>query len=90
MRSQNVAFRKEAINDEMNSIMGNGTWVLSDLPKGTKPIGSKWIFKRKRHPYGTISKFKARLVARGYRQTEELIISIPTLQLLELVLLELL
>ncbi|GJR67136.1 zinc finger, CCHC-type containing protein [Tanacetum coccineum] len=34
MKSQDVAFWKEAINDEMNSIMGNNTWVLADLPLG--------------------------------------------------------
>nr|GEU61319.1 zinc finger, CCHC-type [Tanacetum cinerariifolium] len=32
MKSQDVAFWKEAINDEMDSIMGNNTWVLTDLP----------------------------------------------------------
>ncbi|GJR62371.1 zinc finger, CCHC-type containing protein [Tanacetum coccineum] len=38
---------KEAINDEMDSIIGNNTWVLADLPPGCKPLGCKWIFKRK-------------------------------------------
>ncbi|GJW85040.1 zinc finger, CCHC-type containing protein [Tanacetum coccineum] len=38
---------KEAINDEMDSIMGNNTWVLADLPPGCKPFCCKWIFKRK-------------------------------------------
>ncbi|GJV98308.1 zinc finger, CCHC-type containing protein [Tanacetum coccineum] len=47
MKSQDVAFWKEAINDEMDSIMGNNTWVLADLPPGCKPLGCKWIFKRK-------------------------------------------
>ncbi|GKD27923.1 zinc finger, CCHC-type containing protein [Tanacetum coccineum] len=32
MKSQDVAFWKEAINDEMNSIMGNNNWMLADLP----------------------------------------------------------
>ncbi|GJZ94362.1 zinc finger, CCHC-type containing protein [Tanacetum coccineum] len=32
MNSQDVAFWKEAINDEMDFIMGNNTWVLADLP----------------------------------------------------------
>ncbi|GJR32583.1 zinc finger, CCHC-type containing protein [Tanacetum coccineum] len=32
MKSHDVAFWKEAINDEMDSIMGNNTWVLADLP----------------------------------------------------------
>ncbi|GKA91032.1 zinc finger, CCHC-type containing protein [Tanacetum coccineum] len=34
IKSQDVAFWKEAINDEMDSIMGNNTWVLADLPSG--------------------------------------------------------
>nr|GEX27265.1 hypothetical protein [Tanacetum cinerariifolium] len=47
MKSQDVAFWKEVINNEMDSIMGNNTWVLADLPPGYKPLGCKWIFKRK-------------------------------------------
>nr|GEV07533.1 zinc finger, CCHC-type [Tanacetum cinerariifolium] len=62
MKSQDVAFWKEAINDEMDSIMGNNTWVLTDLPLGCKPLGYKWIFKRKLKVDGTVEKFKARLV----------------------------
>ncbi|GKA43221.1 zinc finger, CCHC-type containing protein [Tanacetum coccineum] len=38
---------KEAINDEMDSIIGNNTWVVADLPPSWKPLGCKWIFKRK-------------------------------------------
>ncbi|GJR98087.1 zinc finger, CCHC-type containing protein [Tanacetum coccineum] len=34
MKSQDVAFWKEAINDEIDSIMGNNTWVLAYLPPG--------------------------------------------------------
>ncbi|GKB86366.1 zinc finger, CCHC-type containing protein [Tanacetum coccineum] len=41
MKSQDVAFWKEAINDEMYSILGNNTWVLADLPLGCKPLGCK-------------------------------------------------
>ena len=41
MKSQDVAFWKEAIDDEMDSIRGNNTWVLSDLPPSSKPIGCK-------------------------------------------------
>ncbi|KAF5775122.1 putative RNA-directed DNA polymerase [Helianthus annuus] len=70
MSSRDAPLWKEAVNDEMDSIMGNGTWELADLPKGKKPIGSKWIFKRKYHPDGSISAYKARLVAKGYRQRE--------------------
>ncbi|GKB93202.1 zinc finger, CCHC-type containing protein, partial [Tanacetum coccineum] len=47
MKSQDVAFWKEAIKDEMDSILGNNTWVLADLPPCCKPLGCKWIFKIK-------------------------------------------
>nr|GEW60295.1 hypothetical protein [Tanacetum cinerariifolium] len=39
MQSHDVAFWKEAIDDEIGSIMENNTWVLSDLPLGCKPLG---------------------------------------------------
>ncbi|GKA71337.1 zinc finger, CCHC-type containing protein [Tanacetum coccineum] len=68
MKSQDVAFWKEAINDEMDSIMGNNTWVLTDLPLGCRPLGCKWIFKRKLKVNGTVEKFKTRLVIQGFKQ----------------------
>nr|GEY36678.1 zinc finger, CCHC-type [Tanacetum cinerariifolium] len=61
---------KEAIDDEIGLIMENNTWVLSDLPPGCKPLGCKWIFKRKMQVDGTIDKFKARLVIQSFRQKE--------------------
>ncbi|GJY66167.1 zinc finger, CCHC-type containing protein [Tanacetum coccineum] len=70
MQSRDAAFWKEAIDDEIGSIMENNTWVLSDLPPGCKPLGCKWIFKRKMKVDGTIDKFKARLVIQGFRQKE--------------------
>ncbi|GJX45634.1 zinc finger, CCHC-type containing protein [Tanacetum coccineum] len=39
MNFQDIAFWKEAINDKMDSIMGNNTLVLADLPPGCKPLG---------------------------------------------------
>ncbi|GJY06970.1 zinc finger, CCHC-type containing protein [Tanacetum coccineum] len=59
---EEVTKEKETINDDMDSIMGNNTWVLADLPPGCKPLGCKWIFKRKLKLDGTIEKFKARLI----------------------------
>ncbi|GJX06222.1 zinc finger, CCHC-type containing protein [Tanacetum coccineum] len=68
MKSQDVALWKEAINDEIDSIIGNNTWVLADLPSGCKPLSCKWIFKRKLKVDGTIEKFKAILFIHGFRQ----------------------
>nr|GEV65942.1 zinc finger, CCHC-type [Tanacetum cinerariifolium] len=50
--------------------MGNDMWVIFDLPPGCKPLGCKWIFKRKMKLDGSIDKFKARLVIQGFRQKE--------------------
>ncbi|GJW74062.1 zinc finger, CCHC-type containing protein [Tanacetum coccineum] len=41
MKSCDAALWKEAINDEIGSIMENNTWVLSDLPPSCKPLGCK-------------------------------------------------
>ncbi|GKA64586.1 zinc finger, CCHC-type containing protein [Tanacetum coccineum] len=70
MQSRDSTFWKEAIDDAIGSIMENNTWVLSDLPPGCKPLGCKWIFKRKMKVDGIIDKFKARLVIQGFRQKE--------------------
>ena len=70
MSSRDAAFWKEAIQDEIDSIMHNNTWKLADLPPGCKPLGSKWIFKRKMKVDGSIDKYKARLVIQGFRQKE--------------------
>nr|GEV28443.1 zinc finger, CCHC-type [Tanacetum cinerariifolium] len=47
IKSQDVSPWKKAINDEIYFIMGNNTWVLTDLPPGCRPLVCKWIFKRK-------------------------------------------
>lgn len=46
----------------------NNTWELTDLPKGHKSIGVKWVYKTKLNPQGKVEKYKARLVAKGYKQ----------------------
>ncbi|KAH9767601.1 hypothetical protein KPL71_011332 [Citrus sinensis] len=68
MSSRDASFFREAVNDEMDSIMSNQTWVLVDLPPGFKPISSKWVFRRKYNSDGSLQTFKARLVAKGFKQ----------------------
>ena len=58
MESQDVAFWKEVINDEIDSIMGNKTWKLVDLPPSSNHIGCKWIFKMKKKVDGTLKDLK--------------------------------
>ena len=61
---------KKTVQSEMDSILSNGTWELTERPYGCKPVGYKWEFKKKLRPDGTIEKYKARLVAKGYTQKE--------------------
>ncbi|KAL0387691.1 UNVERIFIED_CONTAM: Copia protein [Sesamum radiatum] len=72
MASSEAKQWKEAVKSEMDSTVSNGTWVLVDLPPGCTTIGCKWIFKKKLKPDGTIDKFKARLVAKSFKQKEEI------------------
>ena len=70
MASRDLAFGKEAMNDVMNSILSSNTWVLMDLSTGSKPIGCKWVFRRKYNTNESIQTFKARLMAKGFKQRE--------------------
>ena len=60
----------KAMDHEMESMCSNSVWSLVEAPKGVKPIGCKWIYKRKRRPDGKVETFKTRLVAKGYTQKE--------------------
>ena len=50
--------------------MKNKTWVLSTLPLGKKAIGCKLIFKVKYKSHGSLDKYKACVVSKGYAQDE--------------------
>lgn len=59
---------RKAMDCEIGSLKANGTWVLEKLPKNRKAIPCKWIYKVKLYPDGSVDKFKARLVVKGFRQ----------------------
>ena len=59
-----------AMEQEMESMYSNSIWELVDLPESVRPIGCKWIYKKKRGVDGKVETFKARLVAKGYTQKE--------------------
>ncbi len=52
----------------MKSLYLNDVWELMEPPEDRKIIGSKWIFRKKVDTSGTVSRYKARLVAQGCSQ----------------------
>ena len=70
--SLEAPYWKETINDEVEFIFQNHTWELVDLPQCSKPLGYKWIFKKKMKADGSIDKYKDILVIKGYKQKEGL------------------
>jgi len=57
-----------AVKDEVLGLHQKETWEATPPLRGVKPIDSKWVFKIKYNPDGTIDKYKARLVVRGDSQ----------------------
>jgi hypothetical protein len=58
----------EAMKSEMDSMYTNQVWNLVEAPDGIKPIGCKWVFKKKTDMDGKVQTYKARLVAKGFKQ----------------------
>ena len=56
--------------EEYQSIMKNDVWDIVPRPEGKSVVTSKWIYKIKHVADGSIEKYKARFVARGFSQKE--------------------
>eukprot|EP00253_Pinus_taeda_P033525 PITA_33525 len=54
--------------DEMASLHKNEAWDLMELSARRKPIGSKWVLKKKTNEEGKVEKYKAWMVEKGYSQ----------------------
>ncbi|XP_050133179.1 uncharacterized mitochondrial protein AtMg00820-like [Malus sylvestris] len=57
-----------AMEEKMSSMDKNIVWELVDLLLRRETIGNKWVLKIKRKADGSIDKYKARLMAKGYTQ----------------------
>nr|GEX89399.1 ribonuclease H-like domain-containing protein [Tanacetum cinerariifolium] len=56
------------MDDEYNALVKNDTWILVPRPTGINLVRFMWLFKHKFHADGTLSRYKARLVANGSSQ----------------------
>ena len=68
IRSNDANKWRAAMDDEFQSLIDQGTWELVDLPPGRKAIPGKWVYKIKYNNDETIERYKARFVAKGYKQ----------------------
>ncbi|GJY99398.1 retrovirus-related pol polyprotein from transposon TNT 1-94 [Tanacetum coccineum] len=55
-----------------NKFVANDVWELVPQPRNMKIIGTKWVFRNKLDENGIVSRNKARLVAQGYNQQEDI------------------
>jgi hypothetical protein len=58
------------MTEEYRSIMKNDVWDIVPRPEGKSVVTSKWIYKIKHATDGSVEKYKARFVARGFSQVE--------------------
>lgn len=57
---------ERAMREELDSLKKNSAWTLVKLSEGETAIDNKWDFKIKKDLNGKVSRFKARLIVRGF------------------------
>ncbi|GJU05382.1 ribonuclease H-like domain-containing protein [Tanacetum coccineum] len=62
----------ESMQEELLQFKLQQVWTLVDLPYGKRDIGTKWVYRNKKDERGIVIRNKARLVAHGYTQEEEI------------------
>jgi hypothetical protein len=68
MNCKNATHWYRAAEDEITGMQLSGSYVLVPRPPGANVIDSKWVWKKKLDQYQRVKRFRARLVARGFKQ----------------------
>jgi hypothetical protein len=61
-------FWESTMQEEYNSLLKNHTWDLVPLPSRRKLVKCRWAYRTKSATYGQISRYKARIVAKGFQK----------------------
>lgn len=61
----------EAMYEELHALRFNDTWQLVPRRSHMNIAGSRWVYKTKLKADGSVERFKARLITKGYNQIEE-------------------
>ena len=67
MHDENLSKWELAMKDELDFLLGNQTWELTELPTRKKALHNKWIYRIKNEHDGS-KHYKARLVVKGFQQ----------------------
>jgi hypothetical protein len=60
----------QTMRDEYDTLIRQGTWSLVPPPENHNIVGCKWVYKLKTHIDGSIARYKARLVEKGFHQQQ--------------------
>ena len=66
LQNENSSKWELAMKDEMDSLLGNQIWELTELPVGKKALHNKWVYRIKKKHDGS-KRYKARLVVKGFQ-----------------------
>ena len=61
---------QDVMMDKYHSVIKYDVWEIVPRPEGKSVVTSRWLYKLKHAADGSVEKYKARFVARGFSQVE--------------------